>query len=60
MQQILFLIDNFLRECIKSIDINSSNFNPFFDLIIYMHKNIEPELYDLGKKLAQLKSVWQW
>ncbi|MDR0762799.1 MAG: urease [Campylobacteraceae bacterium] len=44
-QQILFLMDDFLREHTKNIDANPSNFNPFFDSIIYMHKNIEPRLF---------------
>ncbi|MDR2342330.1 MAG: urease [Campylobacteraceae bacterium] len=45
VQQILFLIDNFLREHIKNIDINPSNFNPLFDFAVYQHKTIEPKLF---------------
>ncbi|MDR2081521.1 MAG: urease [Campylobacteraceae bacterium] len=44
-QKILFSMDAFLKYAIKNIDAKLSNFNPFFDAAIYMHKNTEPRLF---------------
>ncbi|MDR2099800.1 MAG: urease [Campylobacteraceae bacterium] len=45
VQQMLFLIDEFLKRAIDDAGNNLSNFNPLFDAAVYMHKNIEPKLF---------------
>lgn len=45
IQQMLFEFDDILEELIESDKKHCSNFNPFFEEIIYQHSTLEPKLF---------------